>query len=326
MRGEEGERISYHEYKQKLKKITEEIKKEKKKKTIHKNKQNENLIKLEEELNRLNALYNNEEGSKGDNIFNRNEAGNDGERENLDEGNISNGAFTENLYLYSEISKKTLKNRKKMQKREMEEERNDRTRNKEGEIEYINLVEMLKKLNKTIYSIAADGNCLYESILHQLRQKIINYKYDKNHFFHLMNEDEFSLDTIDLRKYQNKKNFDFSIFQDMNPHDLTCEILRFLTSVYILQNRDLFVHFIYDEEGDNAHVDTFFNYCQEITRGMYGSEIEITALSNILQKKITVYDVNMNISYGENYAEELFICFHHKLYALGKHYNSVVDL
>ncbi|SBS92029.1 conserved Plasmodium protein, unknown function [Plasmodium ovale curtisi] len=304
MRGEEGERISYHEYKQKLKKITEEIKKEKKKKTIHKNKQNENLIKLEEELNRLNALYNNDEGCKGDNIFNRNEAGNDGDRDNVDEGIISNGPFTENLYLYSEISKKTLKNRKKMQKREMEEEKNDRTKNKEGEREYISLVEMLKKTNKTIYSIAADGNCLYESILHQLRQKIINYKYDKNHFFHLMNEDEFSLDTIDLKKYENKKNFDFAIFQDMNPHDLTCEILRFLTSVYILQNKDLFVHFIYDEEGDNAHVGRRKTY-KGITSGCNvpcyrnkeRSEIEITALSNILQKKITVYDVNMTISY-----------------------------
>ncbi|EUR70379.1 hypothetical protein PFBG_03606 [Plasmodium falciparum 7G8] len=58
----------------------------------------------------------------------------------------------------------------------------------------------------------------------------------------------------------------------------------------------------------------------------YRSEIEIKALSNILKKKITVYDVNMNISYEEDCEEELFLCFHHKLYALGKHNDVHVNI
>ncbi|CRH00288.1 conserved Plasmodium protein, unknown function [Plasmodium relictum] len=305
--------ISYHEYKRRLKKITEEIKKEKKK-TSNKIKKSENLLKLEEELNKLNALYNKENNS-------------DCQNKNDDE-NINN-LITDNLYLYSEVSKKTLKNRNKVKQRELEELRNEKSKNKFGEKEYEELLENLKKLNKTIFPIPPDGNCLYESILHQLRERNKNYKYSITDFLNIINKENFSLSNVDLNDYKDKNNFDFSIFPSINPYDLSNDILRFVTSVYLLQNKSLFMDFIYCNQNNtncNSDNDPYFDYCQEIINGIYGSEIEIKALSNILKKKITVYDVNMQVSYEENYDEELYICFHHKLYALGKHYNSVVDI
>ncbi|CRG96467.1 conserved Plasmodium protein, unknown function [Plasmodium gallinaceum] len=315
---EDENHISYHEYKRRLKKITEEIKKEKKK-TCNKIKKSENLLKLEEELNKLNSLYNDH----------NNEGKNNNINENKNECENINNLVTDNLYLYNEISKKALKNRKKAKQKELEEIRNEKLKNKCGEKEYEELLENLKKLNKTIFPIPPDGNCLYESILHQLRERNKNYKYTLTDFLNIINKENFSLNNVDLNDYRNKNNFDFSIFPNINPYDLSSDILRFLTSIYLLQNKSLFINFIYVNQNNmnsDSDDDPFFNYCKEIINGIYGSEIEIKALSNILQKKITVYDVNMNVSYEENYDKELHICFHHKLYALGKHYNSVIDL
>ncbi|EAA22983.1 hypothetical protein [Plasmodium yoelii yoelii] len=140
-----------------------------------------------------------------------------------------------------------------MKKKEMEEELNEQSRSKIGQEEYNQLLDILKIKNQTIYSIPPDGNCLYESIIHQLKQRIKNFKFSKNNFLQIMNQDNFSLNIIDLKNYQQNKNiFDFSIFESFDPNHLTSDILRFLTSVYILQNYDLFINFIYKyAEQDN---------------------------------------------------------------------------
>ncbi|ETB57498.1 hypothetical protein YYC_04383 [Plasmodium yoelii 17X] len=279
---EELKKINYNEYKRRLKKLSEELTKERKKKTIHKDKQNENILKLEEELKKLNELYN---GKNNDN------------NTIIEQNNYNDNIIPDNLYSYNVVSKKSLKNKAKMKKKEMEEELNEQSRSKIGQEEYNQLLDILKIKNQTIYSIPPDGNCLYESIIHQLKQRIKNFKFSKNNFLQIMNQDNFSLNIIDLKNYQQNKNiFDFSIFESFDPNHLTSDILRFLTSVYILQNYDLFINFIYKyAEQDNN--DPCYNYCQQIMNGIYGSEIEITALSNILKKKITVQDINMSISY-----------------------------
>ncbi|KYN99052.1 hypothetical protein PGSY75_1141700 [Plasmodium gaboni] len=310
---EEEGRISYHEYKRRLKKLTEEIKKEMKK-SSNKNKKSETLLNLEEKLNKLNELYNKEDDKKGVE-----------ENYNNDDNNKDEAFYTNNLYQMNVISKKALRNRKKMEHREYEEEQIEKSRNKEGEKEYEELSLNLKKLNKTIYSIAPDGNCLYESIIHQLKYRIHTYEYTITDFLKLINKEHFSLNNINLKDYINTNFFNFNIFNNINPNDLSSDILRFITSIYLLQNKELFINFIYDSN-DDEDKDFYFKYCEDIINGVYGSEIEIKALSSILKKKITVYDVNMNISYEEDCEEELFLCFHHKLYALGKHYNSVIDL
>ncbi|SOV16007.1 conserved Plasmodium protein, unknown function [Plasmodium sp. DRC-Itaito] len=310
---EEEGRISYHEYKRRLKKLTEEIKKEMKK-SSNKNKKSETLLNLEDKLNKLNELYNKEDDKKGVE-----------ENYNNDDNNKDEAFYTNNLYQMNVISKKALRNRKKMEHREYEEEQIEKSRNKEGEKEYEELSLNLKKLNKTIYSIAPDGNCLYESIIHQLKYRIHTYEYTITDFLKLINKEHFSLNNINLKDYINTNFFNFNIFNNINPNDLSSDILRFITSIYLLQNKELFINFIYDSN-DDEDKDFYFKYCEDIINGVYGSEIEIKALSSILKKKITVYDVNMNISYEEDCEEELFLCFHHKLYALGKHYNSVIDL
>ncbi|EUD67263.1 hypothetical protein C922_02413 [Plasmodium inui San Antonio 1] len=323
--GENEARISYHEYKKRLKKLTEEIKKEKKKKTINKNKNNDNLIKLEEEMSKLNAMYTLGNADQGSEMNNPEKQKDRDKEANTHEG-MNDGVVTTELYSYNAVSKKALRNIKRTQRKEMEVERIEQSRSKIGELEYEKLTEYLKQVNKTIHPIAPDGNCLYESILHQLRQTVSGCKYHEEDFLNLLREERFSLDNVNLRDYQNGGLFDFGIFSDFDPQGLSSDIMRFLAAVYILQNEDQFVHFVYATEEDEPGADTYFSYCEAIIKGVYGSEIEINALSRILKKKITVYDVNMNISYGEEHETELFICFHHKLYALGKHYNSVVDM
>ncbi|GAB66688.1 hypothetical protein PCYB_094720 [Plasmodium cynomolgi strain B] len=322
--GENEARISYHEYKRRLKKLTEEIKKEKKK-TINKNKNSDNLTKLEEELSKLNAMYNLGNAEDGGEMNNSEKQKDHDSEANIHE-DMKDGVTTTELYSYNAVSKKALRNIKRTQRKEMEIEKIEQSRSKIGELEYDELAECLKKVNKTIHPIAPDGNCLYESILHQLRQRVSGCKYHEEDFLNLLHEDRFSLDSVNLRDYQNGGLFDFRIFSDFDPQGLSSDILRFLAAVYILQNEEQFVHFVYATEGDEPAADTYFCYCEAIIKGVYGSEIEINALSKILKKKITVYDVNMKISYGEEHETELFICFHHKLYALGKHYNSVVDM
>ncbi|ETW15265.1 hypothetical protein PFFVO_05559 [Plasmodium falciparum Vietnam Oak-Knoll (FVO)] len=306
---EEEGRISYHEYKRRLKKLTEEIKKEMKK-SSNKNKKSETLLNLEEKLNKLNELYNKEDDNKKVE-----------ENYNNDDNNKDDPFHTNTLYQMNVMSKKALRNRKKMEHREYEEEQIEKSRNKEGEKEYEELSLNLKKLNKTIYSIAPDGNCLYESIIHQLKYRIHTYQYTITDFLKLINKEQFSLDNINLKDYINTNFFNFNIFNNINPNDLSSDLLRFITSIYLLQNKELFINFIYDSddcEDNGKHYNSVID--------LPSSEIEIKALSNILKKKITVYDVNMNISYEEDCEEELFLCFHHKLYALGKHNDVHVNI
>lgn len=336
----EKKEMSYHEYKNRLKKLMEEIKKEKRK-ASNRNKKGERLIKLEEELCQLQNEYEgstNTVGGKNEAIQTANGINNDLLNPNVDELNEKHKTQQEEesigeLYAYNEkVSKKAQKNKKKMKQLEELEEQRERERleNNHGEVEYNTLLERLKKLNKEIYPIAADGNCLYESILHQLKiNKKETYEYTVKDFLNLIGKSIFSLKEVHLMDYQNKNDFDFSIFSQMNPDDLDNGILRFITAVYLLQNESSFTNFIYcsqDNFDENTLKETYFRYCQDIINGVYGSEIEIKALSNIFQKKIVVYDVNLDVSYGKDYSEELFLSFHHKLYALGKHYNSVIDI
>lgn len=319
----ESKVISYHEYKMRLKKISEEIKKENRK-SSNKKKKSEKLLNLEKELAELNNLYHNKENVEelypkevnGNNIMHI---------EKILEGNIY--SFNEN------ISKKLVKRREKLKARDKEEEEREleRLQNNYGQKEYEQLLENLKKLKKTIHLIAPDGNCLYESIIHQLKEKakhnMNSYTFSVKDFLNYIGKEQFSLKEVELKLYIENGGivFDFHLYPFMNPSDLNSDILRFLTAVYIMQNKSLFESYIYADD-EKSSDDSFMMYCQSIINGAYGSELEIRALSEIFKKTIVVYDINMNVSYGENYSDILHICFHHKMFALGKHYNSVVDL
>lgn len=316
--------MSYHEYKKRLKKISEEIKKENRK-SSNKKKKSENLLNLEKELAELNELYNKKENGEELSPKKENEK-NVNNIENILEGN---------LYSFNEkISKKLLKRKEKLKARDKEEEEREleRLKNNYGQVECEQLLENLKKIQKTIHFIAPDGNCLYESIIHQLKEKAKNnmgsYTFAERDFLKYIGKEQLSLKEVELKLYIENGGivFDFHVYPFMHPSELNSDILRFLTAVYIMQNKSLFENYIYVNEDAKNSDDSFLMYCQGIIDGAYGSELEIRALSEIFKKKIVVYDIHMNASYGENYCDILHICFHHKLFALGKHYNSVVDL
>lgn len=319
--------MSYHEYKKRLKKISEEIRKENRK-SSNKKKKSENLLNLEKELAELNKLYNEKEN--GEDLSRKEE--NEKSVNNIN--NIEN-ILEGNLYSFNEkLSKKLLKRNEKLKARDKEEEEREleNSKNNYGQVECEQLLENLKRIQKTIHFIAPDGNCLYESIIHQLKEKAKNnlssYKFEEKDFLKTIGKEHFSLKEVELELYVENGGivFDFQLYPFMHPSELNSDILRFLTAVYIMQNKSLFESYIYVNEDEKSSDDPLLMYCQSIIDGAYGSELEIKALSEIFKKQIVVYDIHMNVSYGEDYCDILHICFHHKLYALGKHYNSVVDL
>ncbi|XP_062501998.1 deubiquitinase OTUD6B-like isoform X2 [Corticium candelabrum] len=104
--------------------------------------------------------------------------------------------------------------------------------------------------------------------------------------------------------------------------------LRRLASNYIQLHRDHFMPFlVHADSGEEFSTDEFANYCDEIaTSKAWGGNLEIEALSSVLQCPIEVYQSSGPIlKFGEHHnGNVLKLSYHHHDYGLGEHYNSVV--
>ena len=110
---------------------------------------------------------------------------------------------------------------------------------------------ILQLHNLRIYSIAPDGHCLFRAIEHQL-------KCD-------------------------------SSFYDWNFKDL-----RLKTTEYLINNKKILKSFFVPESTDvpskdSSVEDAYDNHCQGIQTTRWGGELELRALSNILQAPIVVF-------------------------------------
>jgi len=100
----------------------------------------------------------------------------------------------------------------------------------------------------------------------------------------------------------------------------TSKILRTLAADYILANKQEFSPFIDGPE-------PFEVYCQNINNpAVWGSQLELQALSHVLKSPIYVYSADGPIAkMGESYSgDPLLLSFHKHEYTMGEHYNSVV--
>ena len=110
---------------------------------------------------------------------------------------------------------------------------------------------------------------------------------------------------------------------------LSTKELRTLTSDYIRHHKDDFMPFMIDFDSDDVVIDDlrFFKYCDDIKeKVVWGGQLEIKAISNILKRPIRIIQAENEIRLGpsEGSNRELIITYHKHLYRLGEHYNSTI--
>jgi len=93
------------------------------------------------------------------------------------------------------------------------------------------------------------------------------------------------------------------------------------------RNRDDYLPFLTNAEGDVLSQDQFEDYCQKLLKpGVWGGHPELVALSTSYQRPIEVLQANAGpIIIGEQYVgrgKPLIITYHRHAYRLGEHYNS----
>eukprot|EP01130_Rhizamoeba_saxonica_P006347 TRINITY_DN252_c0_g1_i1.p1 TRINITY_DN252_c0_g1~~TRINITY_DN252_c0_g1_i1.p1 ORF type:complete len:176 (-),score=33.84 TRINITY_DN252_c0_g1_i1:25-552(-) len=96
--------------------------------------------------------------------------------------------------------------------------------------------------------------------------------------------------------------------------------LRVLTSDYMMQHPNDFAPFLYDEHNDLEE------YCNKMRdTHCWGGNLELQALSKVLQVNITIYAQDNVVEFEEeNYQNTIHLSFHKHQYVLGEHYNSVL--
>jgi OTU domain-containing protein 6 len=103
--------------------------------------------------------------------------------------------------------------------------------------------------------------------------------------------------------------------------------LRKLTAEFMREHKDEFLPFMYNESDETVSEQYFESYCKEVaTTKLWGGQLELRALSNILECPIKVVQANGPPTIqGENFqGPELILAYHRHLYRLGEHYNSTV--
>lgn len=122
----------------------------------------------------------------------------------------------------------------------------------------------------------------------------------------------------------------YRAIQDQLVFSVTVESLRRRTAEYMRKHVDDFLPFFSDPEtGDSYSRDDFLSYCDDIVRSAsWGGQLELRALSHILQTPIEVIQANSPaVVIGEEYTKRpLILVYMRYACSLGEHYNSVKPL
>eukprot|EP01128_Nolandella_sp_AFSM9_P000451 TRINITY_DN1060_c0_g1_i1.p1 TRINITY_DN1060_c0_g1~~TRINITY_DN1060_c0_g1_i1.p1 ORF type:complete len:240 (-),score=50.39 TRINITY_DN1060_c0_g1_i1:113-832(-) len=97
--------------------------------------------------------------------------------------------------------------------------------------------------------------------------------------------------------------------------------LRAAVADTLLSNSDDFLYFVAED------LDSFEQYCKKVRETHeWGGQIELRALSMLLQSQIYVYKAADNLLMGEDYPESsrIYLSYHQHAFTLGEHYNCVV--
>ncbi|XP_007119657.1 OTU domain-containing protein 6A [Physeter macrocephalus] len=122
----------------------------------------------------------------------------------------------------------------------------------------------------------------------------------------------------------------YRAIQDQLVFSVTVESLRRRTAEYMRKHVDDFLPFFSNPEtGDASSRDDFLSYCDDIVlSASWGSQLELRALSHVLQTPIEVIQANSPaIVIGEEYNKKpLTLVYKRYSYSCGGHYNSVKPL
>ncbi|OMJ29862.1 OTU domain-containing protein 6B [Smittium culicis] len=242
--------------------------------------------------------------------------------------------------------KKLAKRQQQIEEMEREAEELAKNMPNKSQVEYEQLASMLHKENLTIKQVAANGHCLYNSIIDQL----LNVQRSSSLS---IGEDLSEL----ARKFGSSDNHDntnntTSPSTDENGSSKdkwvpTVKLLREIAADYMLSNKHLFMPFMVNEStGDMMSEHEFAEHIHEIKNtSLWAGHFEITALASSLDRTIFIYmadstsplivndnDNNVpgstestNSSSKKNNAP-LRISYHKHAFGLGEHYNSVIRI
>ncbi|XP_073919019.1 OTU domain-containing protein 6A [Castor canadensis] len=121
----------------------------------------------------------------------------------------------------------------------------------------------------------------------------------------------------------------FRAIQDQLVFSVTVESLRCRTADYMQKHIDDFLPFFSNSEpGDTYTLNDFKSYCDDIVLGSWGGQLELRALSHILQTPIEVVQAESpTIVIGEEYNKKpLTLVYLQYACNFGEHYNSVKPL
>eukprot|EP01070_Trichotokara_eunicae_P001821 Trichotokara_eunicae@DN2171_c0_g1_i1.p1 len=201
---------------------------------------------------------------------------------------------TDGQSFYS-IDEKTMEKRqaklKKINKEEEERDSADAIQTK-GDLEMVIVKAKVDDLGMEIDHIAADGNCMFES----LRRSAMNSHLGNPDFVDYKPEDHNLKDAKDVRKF---------IVDHMR------------------ENRETFESFVGLNDDDEYGAENFDAYCDKMeTTAIWGGHVELQAASNVYGRCIVIISEDMTHTVGEG-LPPIYVTFHRALLALGCHYNSL---
>uniref|UniRef100_A0A8C6RC22 ubiquitinyl hydrolase 1 n=1 Tax=Nannospalax galili TaxID=1026970 RepID=A0A8C6RC22_NANGA len=117
----------------------------------------------------------------------------------------------------------------------------------------------------------------------------------------------------------------YRAIQDQLVYSVTVQSLRCHTAQYMREHIDDFLPFFVEPEAGNFTHEDFLRYCDDIVhRASWGGQLELRALSHVLETPIEVVQANLTIIIIEEYKKKLLILVYlHYACKFGKHYNSV---
>ncbi|XP_049560594.1 OTU domain-containing protein 6A [Orcinus orca] len=161
-------------------------------------------------------------------------------------------------------------------------------------------------------------------------------KAEMEHLASLRHDEEMKLGAILRAKHLEVKDIPaddhcmYRAIQDQLVFSVTVGSLRRRTAEYMRQHVDDFLPFFSNPEtGDACSRDDFLSYCDDIVfSASCGSQLELRALSHVLQTPIEVIQANSPaVVIGEEYTKKplTLVCKQYS-YSSAEHYNSVKPL
>ncbi|EHB07457.1 OTU domain-containing protein 6A [Heterocephalus glaber] len=173
-----------------------------------------------------------------------------------------------------------------------------------------------------------------EAMVREWQERILLAEME--HLASFRQEEEEKLATILGAKYLEMKDIPadshcmYRAIQDQLVFSMTVEGLRRRTTDYMRKHVDDFLPFFSNPETDDTCTrDDFMTYCDNIVhRPSWGGQLELRALSHVLQTPIEVIQANSPTwVIGEEYHKKpLTLVYLHYACSLGEHYNSVKPL